>query len=225
MFVFVEWRERGEVLRARGLPDLLGVLGVARARKLYRNPFMFDRVFQAVILTKSRLSRPSGVSGFWLAGRPVTLSRSGWFTNHSKSFIHFSYIICAFTYHIVELVFVLLYIRSRVCGSIEYSGTRCGGYYLILWRLTTLIRRKILDSAVDVVSEALSMHVAPSVVRTVVVPTRMTVMLGLRNPPRSWTSTVGPFLPDSTIASCVDSLLCYRSIRWPKSTVQHSPKI
>jgi hypothetical protein len=37
--------ERGEVLRARGLPGLSGVLGVARAQKLYQNPFRFDRVF------------------------------------------------------------------------------------------------------------------------------------------------------------------------------------
>jgi hypothetical protein len=35
-------------------------------------------------------------------------------------------------------------------------------------------------------------------------------MLGLRNPPRSWTGTVGPSLPGFTIAPCVDSLLCYR---------------
>jgi hypothetical protein len=38
----------------------------------------------------------------------------------------------------------------------------------------------------------------------------VTVMLGLRNPPRSWTGTVGPSLPGFTIAPCVDSLLCYR---------------
>jgi hypothetical protein len=43
----------------------------------------------------------------------------------------------------------------------EYSGTRCGDYYLIPRRLTALIRGKILDSAVNEVSEALSMHVAP----------------------------------------------------------------
>jgi hypothetical protein len=34
--------------------------------------------------------------------------------NHNKSFIRFSYVICAFTYHLVELVFVLSYIWSRV---------------------------------------------------------------------------------------------------------------
>jgi hypothetical protein len=39
-------------------------------------------------------------------------------------------------------------------------------------------------------------------------------MLGLRNPPHCW-----------TIAPCVDSLLCYRSIRHPKSILQDSPKI
>jgi hypothetical protein len=106
-----------------------------------------------------------------------------------------------------------------------YSGTWCGDYYLIPKRLTTLIRRKILDSVVNVVSEALSMHVAPPAIRIVVVPTGVTVMLGLCNPPHSWTDTVGPSLPGLTIAPCVDSLLCYRLIRRPKSILQDSPKI
>jgi hypothetical protein len=135
------------------------------------------------ILTERRLSSPSGVSGFWLVGIPATLPQSGWFANHSMSFIRFSYVIFAFTYHIVELVFVLSYIWSRVWGSIEYSGTRCGDYDLIPWMSTTLIRRKILDSAVDVVSEALSMHVAPPAIRIVVLPAGVTVLLGLHNPP------------------------------------------
>jgi hypothetical protein len=42
-------RERGEVLRAGGLSVLSGVLRVARARKLCRNPFRFDGVFQALV--------------------------------------------------------------------------------------------------------------------------------------------------------------------------------
>jgi hypothetical protein len=69
------------------------------------------------------------------------------------------------------------------------------------------------------------MHVVPPAIRTVVVPTGVTILLGLHNPPHSWTGTVGPSLPDFTIASCVDSLLCYRSIGWPKSILQDSPKI
>jgi hypothetical protein len=69
------------------------------------------------------------------------------------------------------------------------------------------------------------MHVAPSVIQTVVVPTGVTVLLGLHNPPRSWTGTVGPSLPEFTIAPCVDSLLCYKSIRRPKSSLQDSSKI
>jgi hypothetical protein len=117
------------------------------------------------ILTENWLSSPSGVSGFHLVGIPMTLPRSGWFTNHSKSFIRFSFVICAFTYCIVELMFVLSYIWSCVWGSIEYSGTRCDDYYLIPLRLATLIGRKILDSAVNKVSEALSMHVAPPAIR------------------------------------------------------------
>jgi hypothetical protein len=80
-----------------------------------------------------------------------------------------------------------------------------------------LIKRKILDSAIDVVLEALSMHVAPPVIWTVVVPAGVTVLLGLHNPPCSWIGTVGPSLPDFTIAPYVDFLLCYRSIRRPKS--------
>jgi hypothetical protein len=113
------------------------------------------------ILIESRLSSPSVVSGCRLVRIPVTLPRRGWFANHSKSFICFSYVICAFPYHIVELVFVLSYMRSHVWGSIEYNGTWCGNYYSIHQRLTTLIRWKILDGVVDEVSEALSMHVTP----------------------------------------------------------------
>jgi hypothetical protein len=53
-----------------------------------------------------------------------------------------------------------------------YSGTQCGDYYLVPLRLTALIRWKIVDSAVDVVLEALSMHVPPPppAIRIVVVP-------------------------------------------------------
>jgi hypothetical protein len=72
---------------------------------------------------------------------------------------------------------------------------------------------KILDSVVDEVSEALSMHMVPLAIQIVVVPTRVTVLLGLHNPPRSWTGMVGSSLSDFTIAPCVDSLLCYRIVR------------
>jgi hypothetical protein len=44
-----ESRERGEVLRVGGLPSFSGVLRVARARKLYQNPFGFDGVFRALV--------------------------------------------------------------------------------------------------------------------------------------------------------------------------------
>jgi hypothetical protein len=155
----------------------------------------------------------------------MTLPQSGWFTNHSMSFIGFSYVIRAFTYHIVELVFVLSYIWSRVWGSIEYNGTQCGDSHSIPRWLTALIRRMILDSAVDEVSEALSMHVVAPAIQIVVVPTGVRVLLWLRNPPCSWTSTVVPSLPGFTIAPWVDSLLCYWLIRRPKSILQDSPKI
>jgi hypothetical protein len=132
----------------------------------------------------------------------MTLSQSGWFINHSKSFIRFSYVICAFTYRVVELAFFLSYIQSRVWGSIEYSGTRCGNYYLIPRRLTALIRWNIIDSAVDMVLGALSMHMAPLAIQTIVVPAGVTVLLGHHNPPHSWADMVGPSLPDFTIAPC-----------------------
>jgi hypothetical protein len=48
---------------------------------------------------------------------------------------------------------------------------------LIPWRLTALIRWMILDSAVNVVSKALSMHVAPSAIQIVVVPAGVIVLL------------------------------------------------
>jgi hypothetical protein len=41
-------------MRARGLPGLSRVLGVARVQKLYRNPIGFDRVFQALIRSSAR---------------------------------------------------------------------------------------------------------------------------------------------------------------------------
>jgi hypothetical protein len=54
------------------------------------------------------------------------------------------------------------------------------------------------------------MYEAPLAIQIVMVPTGVTVLLGLRNPPYSWTGTVGPSLHGFTIAPCVDSLLCYR---------------
>jgi hypothetical protein len=53
------------------------------------------------------------------------------------------------------------------------------------------------------------MLVIPLAIRIVVVPAGVIVLLGLRNPPRSWTGTVGPSRPGFTIAPCLDSLLCY----------------
>jgi hypothetical protein len=69
------------------------------------------------------------------------------------------------------------------------------------------------------------MHVAPPAIRIVVVSAGVTVLLRLYNPPHNWTGIVGPSLPGFTIAPCVDSLLCYRLIRRPKSILQDSPKI
>jgi hypothetical protein len=54
------------------------------------------------------------------------------------------------------------------------------------------------------------MHAAPMAIRIGVVPVGVTVLLGLHNPPRSWTSMVDSSIPSFTIAPCVDSMLCYR---------------
>jgi hypothetical protein len=69
------------------------------------------------------------------------------------------------------------------------------------------------------------MHVVPPTIRIVVVLVGVIVMLGLCNPPHSWTDTVGPSLLGLTIVPYVNSLLCYRLIRCPKSILQGSPKI
>jgi hypothetical protein len=69
------------------------------------------------------------------------------------------------------------------------------------------------------------MHVAPPAIQIVVAPIGVIVLLGLYNPPHCWIGTVDPSLPSLAIAPCLDSLLCYRLIRWPKSILQDSPKI
>jgi hypothetical protein len=72
---------------------------------------------------------------------------------------------------------------------------------------------------------ALSMHAVPPAIRTVMVPAKVIVLLGLHNPPRSWIGMAGPSLPDFTIAPCVDSLFCYRLIRLPKFILQDSLRV
>jgi hypothetical protein len=68
------------------------------------------------------------------------------------------------------------------------------------------------------------MHVAPPAIRIVVVLVGVTVLLGLHNPPRSWTGTLDPSLPGFTIVPCVDSLLCYWLIKRAKSILEEVPK-
>jgi hypothetical protein len=67
-----------------------------------------------------------------------------------------------------------------------------------------------MDRAHDGLLGALSMLIVPLTIWIVVVPARVIVLLGLHNPPCSWTSTVDPSLPGFTIAPYVDSLLFYR---------------
>jgi hypothetical protein len=86
-------------------------------------------------------------------------------------------------------------------------------------------QQKVLDIAIDEVSRALSMHVAPLAIQIVVVPIGVIVPLGLHNPPHRWSGTVDPSLPNFTIAPCVDSLLRFKSIRQPKYILQGSPDV
>jgi hypothetical protein len=90
------------------------------------------------------------------------------------------------------------------------SGTQCGDCTDPSKAFSLWWQGKALGVAIDEVSGALSMHTEPPTVRIVVVPTGVTVLLGLHNPPSSWTGTVGPSLYGFTIAPCVDSMLCYR---------------
>jgi hypothetical protein len=69
------------------------------------------------------------------------------------------------------------------------------------------------------------MHKRPRPNGLFVVPAGVTILLGLRNPPCSWTGTMGPSLSGFTISPCVDSLLCYRSIRRSKSILQDSQEV
>jgi hypothetical protein len=123
----------------------------------------------------------------------------------------------------VESYIVFLYIQSRVWGIIYVVGPSVETVETL--RRAYVWQWKILNIAIDEVSGALSMHAAPPAIRTVVVPVGVTVLLRLRNPPCSWTGMVDPSRPDFIIAPCVDSLLCYRSIRQPKSILQDSPEV
>jgi hypothetical protein len=84
---------------------------------------------------------------------------------------------------------------------------------------------KVLDIAIDEVLGALFMHAVPQAIQTIVVPTGVTILLGFCNPPRSWTGMVGSSLLHFTTVLCVDSLLCYRLFRRPKSILQDSPEV
>jgi hypothetical protein len=89
-------------------------------------------------------------------------------------------------------------------------------------------QRKVLDIAIDKVLGALSMHTAPQSIRAVVVSVGVTILLGLHNPPHSWTGTMGPSLPAFTmplvlIPCCVVGQLGGLSLSFkivPKSKVR-----
>jgi hypothetical protein len=80
------------------------------------------------------------------------------------------------------------------------------------------VRRNVLEITTDMVLRVI-IYVWGTAIHTkcYVVPVKVTGLSGLHNPPRSWTGTWAPPLSGGTIAPCVYSLLCYGSIRWPKS--------
>jgi hypothetical protein len=122
----------------------------------------------------------------------------------------------------VESDIVLLYIWSHVRRIIYAVGPRVATVQTPYRNFSCDIwRRKVLNIAIDEVSAALSMHAAPRPYGLFVVPVGVTVLLGLHNLPCSWTGMVGPSLPGFTIAPCVDSLLCYRSIRRLLVLIKH----
>jgi hypothetical protein len=126
----------------------------------------------------------------------------------------------------VESEIVLLYIRSHVWGIIYAVGpsvvivqTPRRPFSCDVWQ------HKVLDIPINEVSGHCLCTRCPQPHGLFVVPAGVTDLLGLHNPPCSWTGTVGTSLPGFTIAPCVDSLLCYRSIMWPKSILQDSRKV
>jgi hypothetical protein len=91
------------------------------------------------------------------------------------------------------------------------------GAVTIPWYLKGLclnVRWKVLYIAINIVLGAIVY--ARGVVghaEYCVVPAGVIVLLGLHNPPRSWTGTWAPPLSRGIIAPCVDSLLCYGSFK------------
>jgi hypothetical protein len=126
----------------------------------------------------------------------------------------------------VESDIVLLYIRPCVWGIIHAVGLSVE-IVQTPWRpFPCDIRQwKILDIAIDELSGHCLCMRRPQPYRLFVVPAGVTVVLGLCNPPHSWTGMMGPSLPGITIAHCVDSVLSCRSIRWPKPIFQDSPDV
>jgi hypothetical protein len=107
---------------------MTGVLLVARAWKLCRNP------------TDS------------IRGSDLRFEE---FTSHSKLSIHLFYAIYAFAYRIVESDIVLSYIRYLIGGPSRAVGP---GVVTVTWYPRDLClnaRWKVLDIAIDVVSEVI----------------------------------------------------------------------
>jgi hypothetical protein len=69
------------------------------------------------------------------------------------------------------------------------------------------------------------MHMVPQAIRIIVVHIGVTILLGLRNPPRSWTGMVGPSLPGFTIALVWIPWCSIGLIRRAKSILQDSPEV
>jgi hypothetical protein len=69
------------------------------------------------------------------------------------------------------------------------------------------------------------MHTAPPAIWILVVSAGVTVLLGLHNPPRSWTGMVGPSLPGFTIAPVWIPCCAIGLIRQPESILEDIPKV
>jgi hypothetical protein len=100
-------------------------------------------------------------------------------------------------------VYTIPCLRDLLC-----NGTHCSDCTDPSEAFSLSRQGKVLDIAIDEVSGALSMHVELLTIRIVVVSAGVTILLGLHNPPHTWTGTVGPSLPGFTI-DMIELLLPY----------------
>jgi hypothetical protein len=106
--------------------------------------------------------------------------------DNSKLSNHFSYVICAFIYRMVELDIVLSYIRSRVWGIIYVVGPGVVTVQTPQRPFPCNVRQwKVLDIAIDAVLGHCLCTWRPRPYELFVVPAGVTGLLEPCNPPRS----------------------------------------